>query len=497
MGKKIFTLLFVLASLFSYTQSLEDAFRLSSYFHNGSARFNSMGGAFGALGGDISSISINPAGSSVFIKSEVGFSVDITDKLVKNSFNNYFSESRSDFLSINNVGAVLVYGNNKSKISIGYNMHNLNSFDTNFSFNGKTTAGLDNYFLFYSQDIPYEDLLVYDNETIQSVYEFLGDEYGYADQQAFLGFQSFIINPNEDGSSYYSNAIYSSLEQHVDISRKGSHNMHTFNISKSLKENFLIGLNINFHEIFYDELKTISEEGFDFNSKVNSISFYDDLYTQGIGTSLQIGSIFILKNLRIGLTYQSPTWFKLEDENIQSIRSDILEDDYIIQYDINPNTVNYFEEYNFKAPSKSTISLAYVFGSRGLISVDYEHSRPSNSNFKDNNGSSSYLNNLNNLIDQKFSKSSNSLRIGGEYRIKNYSLRVGTYKYEGILNDGDNNISGISFGFGYNFGYFDIDIGYSKLNNKYSSNLLTNGLNSSYSSENLINSIYTSISIKL
>ena len=34
---------------------------------NGSARYNGMAGAFGALGGDLSAISINPAGSSVFL----------------------------------------------------------------------------------------------------------------------------------------------------------------------------------------------------------------------------------------------------------------------------------------------------------------------------------------------------------------------------------------------------------------------------------------------
>ena len=36
----------------------------------GSARFQSMGGAFGALGGDLSAININPAGSAVFIDNQ-------------------------------------------------------------------------------------------------------------------------------------------------------------------------------------------------------------------------------------------------------------------------------------------------------------------------------------------------------------------------------------------------------------------------------------------
>ncbi len=498
MKKKVFlTLALTLYSMVSYNQSLDDALRLNSFFHNGSARFNSMGGAFGALGGDISAISINPASSSVFINSEIGFNIDFSNKSIKNNFNNNFSESSSDFFSINNIGAVLVYDNSKSRISIGYNMHNLNNYDNNFSFQGKTQSGIDNYFLFFAQDIPYEDLIVYDGETVKSVYEFLGNEYGYADQQAFLGFQSFIINPNEDGSSYYSNSIYSDVNQYVDISRKGSHNMHTFNISSTIKDSFLLGFNLNFHELFFEELKSIDENGYDFESPINTISFFDDLYTMGSGFSFQLGSLFKFNKLRIGLSYQSPTWFKLKDENVQSIRSSIFDGDSISEYEVNPNTINYFDEYNFMLSSKSTISIAYVFGSRGLISIDYEFSNPSNSKFDDNNENRSYLSSLNKLIDQKFSPSSSSIRFGGEYRIKNYSLRIGSFTYDGILNEKDNLINGISLGVGYKFGYFDIDFGYTKLNDLYSNSLFTNGLDSRYSIENSTNSIYASISIKL
>ena len=34
--------------------------------------------------------------------------------------------------------------------------------------------------------------------------------------------------------------------------------------------------------------------------------------------------------------------------------------------------VNFYDEYKLTLPSKSTFSLAYIFGSKGLISLDYE-----------------------------------------------------------------------------------------------------------------------------
>ena len=37
---------------------------------NGTARYNAMSGVFGALGGDISSMDINPAGAAIFVFSK-------------------------------------------------------------------------------------------------------------------------------------------------------------------------------------------------------------------------------------------------------------------------------------------------------------------------------------------------------------------------------------------------------------------------------------------
>lgn len=53
-------------------QTVNDVDRFVSTELNGSARYTSMAGAFGALGGDLTAISFNPASSSVFLHSELG-----------------------------------------------------------------------------------------------------------------------------------------------------------------------------------------------------------------------------------------------------------------------------------------------------------------------------------------------------------------------------------------------------------------------------------------
>ncbi|MGD0342446.1 MAG: hypothetical protein ABSA76_12150, partial [Bacteroidales bacterium] len=62
--KRLGLIIFLVISIgsMSFAQNADDALRYSTLFYTGTARFMSMGGAFTALGGDISSLSQNPAG---------------------------------------------------------------------------------------------------------------------------------------------------------------------------------------------------------------------------------------------------------------------------------------------------------------------------------------------------------------------------------------------------------------------------------------------------
>ena len=157
------------------------------------------------------------------------------------------------------MGAVLVYENRKSKLSVGYNLNILGDFNSSYSLSGKNNIGIDNYFLYYADGVSPEDLLIYENETTQSVYNYLGSNYGFGDQQAFLGYQSFIINESDDGvNNYISNSLYNELNQNLEVSRLGNHLKHSLNIGTSLNNNLFAGININFHETNFEGNKIFS-----------------------------------------------------------------------------------------------------------------------------------------------------------------------------------------------------------------------------------------------
>ena len=71
MKKYIFLSALGLTATMTQSQELSDALLYSQDNLNGTARFRAMGGAFGALGGDLSSLNVNPAGSAIFVNNQL------------------------------------------------------------------------------------------------------------------------------------------------------------------------------------------------------------------------------------------------------------------------------------------------------------------------------------------------------------------------------------------------------------------------------------------
>ena len=78
MKKILITALAVAAvAPYSLAQSAIDALSLTQTQLRGTARFMGMGGAFTALGGDLSTLTQNPGGIGIYRKREIGVTLDI------------------------------------------------------------------------------------------------------------------------------------------------------------------------------------------------------------------------------------------------------------------------------------------------------------------------------------------------------------------------------------------------------------------------------------
>lgn len=446
-------------------QTIDDVLRYSTENLIGTPRFQAMGGAFGALGGDLSALGVNPAGSAVFSFSEIG----ITGTYAHNSNDAHYGGSlwntKDNSFDLNQIGGVFVFKATDSPwktLAVAFNYDMVQNFDNEFVANGTTSSGIDNYFLNFAQGEPLGPLRTQEGELVEEAYLDIGANMGFGSQQAFLGFQAGIIEPTVDddtNTSYFSNAVYSNVDQRYFRSTSGHNSKFSLNFASQYEDFLYLGAMINLHGLVYDRVTYLDESGYDAASPIRNIAFDNRLHTEGNGFSFNLGAIGRLGDMvRVGASYQSPTWYTLTDDTAQRINSDLAVAD--IGY-INFGIVNLYEEYKVKTPGKVTGSLALVFGQEGLISFDYGYQdlskaelRPaSDPNFAAEND---YIANTLGAV--------NSFRLGGEYRIERFSLRAG-YRHEGSpYEQGDfiGDLNGYSAGIGYDFGGSRLDLGYSR-----------------------------------
>src|SRR5690606_13172914 len=209
---------------------------------------------------------------------------------------------------------------------------------------GNTPSGIDNYFLNFAQGEPLGALRTQDGELIEEAYLDIGANLGFVSQQAFLGFQAGIIEPTVDddqNTSYFSNAVYNNVNQRYSRHTTGYNSKFSLNFASQYEDNIYLGATINLHSLVYDRLTYFDEDGYDAGAPVQFTTFDNFLHTEGNGFSFNLGAIGRLSEMvRVGVGYQSPTWYTLKDDTAQRINSTLAVPD--IDY-INFGIVNLYE----------------------------------------------------------------------------------------------------------------------------------------------------------
>jgi len=512
--KKIFLFLLVGSSIASIAQetTINDALRYSINSITGTARFRGMSGAFGAVGGDLSSINVNPAGSAFFMNN-FG-SISGTSFNIKNNAN-YFGNQTSDnynTLDLNQLGAVLVFNDNSgksdwSKIVIGLNYENIGNYD-----NSLFTAGVNplnsigNYFIDKAQGLPLESLVLQPNETLSGLYTFLGETpgLGFPAQQALLGYQGFLFEAfdaaDPNNIDYFTNVpTDGNYYQDNFVTSNGFNGKLSANVATSYKNKLFLGLNLNAHFTDYVKISSVYESNnnlpFSTGLTVTDIQFDNELYTYGSGFSINLGAIYkFTDNFRAGVAYESPTWYRLNDELSQRLIVNTTDGTNNFQNVVAPNVLNVYETYRIQTPSKVTLSGAYIFNKKGLISIDYAMRDYSNTKFKPTNDN--LFRNLNNQMSNQLDNTY-ELRIGGEYKIKQWSVRGG-YRFEESPFKVDyamGDLTGYSGGLGYNFGESRLDLAYQYDHRNYNLALISSGMNDTARVRTINNNVTLTYSI--
>lgn len=469
--KKLFLVIILNVSFLSIAQEMttSDALRYAVDNMNGTARFRGMGGAFGAVGGDLSAISINPAGSLFFSNNFA--SASISNYNTNNNANYFGTKNKENYstLDLNQIGAVLVFNDNSgssdwNKISIALNYDNTNNFD-----NRLFTAGIN----------PYNSISQYFVNQANFVANTQFNDYQYE-----MAYETYIINPHPTTPNQFVSNVSPGGNYYQDFysTSNGYNGKITANVASSYKNKLFLGLNLNAHFTDYVVTTSLYENN---NNPLNpntqptisNIVFDNQLSTYGSGFSFNLGAIYkVTDSFRLGASYESPTWYNLNDELVQDLYT--YDNVNVPSGDENRyfgSPIFIFPTYRLRTPSKLTGSAAYIFNKKGLISIDVATKDYSNIQFKNTN-----QNDFRDLNSQMSSEMKNAyeIRIGGEYKIKQWSVRGGyrfeesPYKVDTTMGD----LTGYSAGLGYNFGENRLDLSYSNTHRNYNQNLISSGM---------------------
>ncbi|MDR1763634.1 MAG: hypothetical protein LBR64_06750 [Dysgonamonadaceae bacterium] len=403
--KKIMTFVAALSvAAMSFGQGEMDAYRLSQNDLQGSARGQAMAGAFGALGGDITGVAINPAGIGVYRSSEIvaniGASV-IGTNTKWNSDENSKSTSNLNFANIAYIGYYPLSQDKMSSLNFGFNFNRVKNFDGKYRASRVAMpTSLTDYIAYRTNGTPSSTWEITDNTIYNTGAPWLG----------ILSWDAGLINQGRNNDEYVSILNGGELvNPTLNITEKGHISAYDFTIGADVRHRFYWGVTVSITDVDYSMHSDYAESfegsgGFDLGN---------ELITKGSGLQLKTGIIFRpIDELRLGLAYQSPVWYSLTDYYYAAMTPDgIFIDGNPAGMSDTPGDAR--TDYNLRTPSTLTLSAALVFGRNFILSADFDYRDYRYMNLTEPDGRNYTADNQ--YIDDDF-KESLALRVGAEVK---------------------------------------------------------------------------------
>ena len=454
------------SSLFAQSGYYEDAYRFSQAKPAGSARIMGVGGTQWSLGGDVSNIAGNPAGLGFFRSSEASATLGYSDWGVETKYLGQKRNYNTSNFSLPNVSFVMA--NPKGEFdrgafkggSFGISVQRIANFNTEYGF---------------FSDQP--------GET--SIIDFyLQDANGYPENQVTgfgitgMAYNTYQINPklDSDGNAISGEYVpingYISPFQDENITQEGSSSQITFAYGANFNYKIFVGGSLGIRTLNFNSRKIYNEE-FPEGPLLNT-NLQENLYINGGGINLNLGLIYKpIDYLNLGFTFQTPTWYALNDEYSANMVANydnlFYAPEKITLGKVEDFTDIIISSYNLNTPLKIGGGATVFVGKNGFLSadvdwVDYSAARINSRDFDEG---------PDNLEIKNLYTSTINFRVGAEFKLSNFRIRGG-YGYYGdpIANsDYDRSTQQISGGVGVKINKFTVDFALvnAKFNTLYSS----------------------------
>lgn len=508
--KKIMTMtaLALLVAASASAQTVYDAVNIGSKDLNGTARFVGMGGAMGALGGDISTIGSNPAGIGIYRSNDFMTSFGFSSYGTESKFGG--SKFNTDQIrgSFDNIGIVFAskIGNATPLryVNFGFNYKKAKSFHRNMEMGGNIgnssqtfqmagqASGIDGWGsnpfddsnIGWLSALGYNSWLISDILTQEGLDEALKhdpnlpfEKYVDKDGKPILapGDKPLYRTPGEYKGKYTgANAQFRSEE-------RGGIDQYDFNVSFNINDRVYLGATVGAYSVNYSKY-SFYDEDYGGGERYNLQSWNK---IKGSGFDIKLGAIirpFESSPLRIGLAVHTPTFYSLDLSTSARVESDMWnpETDKIELYDVDTydqlGDKDMVREFNLRTPWLYNVSLGYTVGKSLAFGAEYEYQDFASTRFNDPAGGEMRweTGSAKDML-----KGIHTLRLGAEYKvIPQFAIRAGynysttafgeyAYKaldYNSINTDTDfanaKALSNYTFGIGYRGSLFYADLAY-------------------------------------
>ncbi|MFI5195913.1 MAG: OmpP1/FadL family transporter [Chitinophagales bacterium] len=452
----------LISSLATSAQDIKEAYNLSNLTIQGSARSMGFGNTLGSVGGDFSSISVNPAGLGVYRSSEFTITPSLRLNGTSSQYMGTTTGDNNTHFNINNFGLVFTsapkgkrYEQRSWKaVSFAFGMNRSADFNYSYTYSGKNTTSSGSQ--------------VFESDANQ--YPGDASAAGPSSALGYIGYQSYLLNQNAAGQ-YASIVPFSGgVNQLKSAQVSGGINEYLFALGGNYKEKLMLGITIgiptvNYHSTSYYQ-ETLSADNTASNPYgFNSFNYNQTLDISGTGFNAKIGAIYkINDNFRLGAAFHSPTYYSISDVYTPGITTTHNDSLIILSVDNGALAQNQFN-YSFTTPWKGVLSATYIFNKLGFITADYEYVNYSTMRYRypaDQFGNSyqSEQDAMNQDIRNTY-KAASDFRLGAEGRLgKYFMLRLGFGYYGNPYKTTDYNAQRIdvSGGVGFHFRHFFTDL---------------------------------------
>lgn len=432
----------------AHAQDESDALRYSYLTNGGTARMQAIGNAQTALGGDPSSMDVNPAGIGLFRTNDFSFTPGFQS--ISNQASYLGSPGTDSKSNLYLQQAALIFATNKRRnsgsmwqnVTLGFGLNRLANFNNSIFYQGtnSNSSYSDNYLFSLQGETNYS------NAT---------KNYPYGPSEAVLtGLVGPEVDQNNNPTGTWASIVpvSSGIRQSNSLSTSGAMNEFTMAVAGNYANKWYLGLSLNVPSIKYDRSKDIRETNInDPNSPLNFYDVTESLHTDGVGLNGDLGLIYSANHMvRIGATFHTPTLFSMHDTYTTGITTN-TKDQGTLSSTTTDITNGYPGEYqyNLTTPWRAMAGVSFIFGEspdvhsqHGFLSIDYEYVNYAAARFhfsSSNAGDKAFEQSLNQSISSMYRGGSN-FKIGGEIKWYTLALRAG-FDYLGSPYS-DSNIQG-------------------------------------------------------